>query len=571
MNQIPRAVPAHLPVRSCALVVLATALILIVGTAAEHGTGPLLATSTIGPFAFGGATGNTGTTETKETVYTTAGVPSTAQPNNRARLADEELKKPEAILAAEGLSLNGAIDRLARVVELRDRVDYVLLLLVVAQTYIIDVLERLAFLGIKGVVGSGKSRTSLVVEFLGKEVVIATSLSPKLLTRLAATKNGLAIDRLDRILSKTNQDAASISQLFDAGSERGIPYRCLEFDESTRRWVNAEYETFAVRFGNYVELPEAEVSSASRLVEIETVLSRKGGTRRNAARYWRDLAPVRLWLEDEARRALGKYDMHKVDKLQDSPEFTKFSDARDLDTETPRRASLAELLWIVATVFEWPVEAEIVKWAATKQPVEPRLEDQVRLALRAVLIREDRPGLVLADEIWRVAPAWKLKVPSAEVFSEVAKIDGGTASDERIWNVMAKRLGFPQSQKVSESDRRSAVVFTFPRLAAIGLTAVIDPSLTVPDDGSDGYGGVGTPGMRGTGTVPAEVKVPIPGGTPGVGMVGTENSRHPTHPAPELGGRDGVPTDGDSASTSHPSHHPPSLTDSPRVARRRAP
>lgn len=206
--------------------------------------------------------------------------------------------------------------------------------------------------------------------------------------------DGIVFDRFDRLIEGKNPDRSQLLQLVDAGYERGIDYHVLEQDPVTKKFTAVSLPVFGVRVLSYINpLNEDDVSSMSRVVEIETVPARKGEVRRSAARYWKKLAPVALWMKQQGSIALSKWSVEQAERLQDDDEYVRFSDGLDGTTDSDRRAELAELLWLVSKIYGWDLEGKIIEWARRKKPTSKPLKDHVDQAPRMVVLDADGTGI----------------------------------------------------------------------------------------------------------------------------------------------------------------------------------
>ncbi|MFZ0891254.1 MAG: hypothetical protein WB778_02595 [Thermoplasmata archaeon] len=99
----------------------------------------------------------------------------------RQSSANLALEDPENVRISESMTIEKAVERLKKTVKLADELDYYLLLLTSGQCRALDLLEKVAYLGIHGQSSSGKSRVGRVFQYLGGRVLIAAAVSPKFL------------------------------------------------------------------------------------------------------------------------------------------------------------------------------------------------------------------------------------------------------------------------------------------------------------------------------------------------------------------------------------------------------
>jgi hypothetical protein len=412
---------------------------------------------------------------------------------------------PKNVERAATTTLETAAEELRGLFRFKRQSDAFLFLLIAFETYIVDLLDVLVNLGVKGPISSGKTTLARAFALIGKNVELAATATAAAIPALAAISNALVIDRVDRRLKST--DGPTFSQMLDAGYERGLPYRKMVFSAETGQWSLGSYDVFGVRVLTYVEgLESLHSSTASRTPEVVMLPARSGKVRRAARRLPEKLAAITIWLRTEAERALGRYDRASFRALEDSKAFSAFSDGLDAQLREEREgedrlAQMAESLWLIGVSAGWDVEPVLRDWlddvrraeaeaALTEDPKawteksEAKWIALTEQAIRAFVGAES--NLRVDGSAFLVPIGWSWRPPLVGVLTYVGTFGGLSSAAAKHLPTPVKatvkktmrRLGlfdFPTgSDRVSPrhdgGDTRVAVYFDAERLRRLGLT-----------------------------------------------------------------------------------------------------
>lgn len=361
---------------------------------------------------------------------------------------EHETWSKEVLKLVKALDYEKAKASLAQVVRFPRPSDYDAFLLSVAQTYILDRLDKVWYIAFVGSMSSGKTTATKVWAYLADRTYHVATVSAAAIVAIMQKARGLTIDEVDATLKRGERDL--VEALLRQGIERGQPYvKMMEVVQGGRRQhVLQGVPTFGPKAFNYRGKLEDALTSRADLVEMRR--AKDPALRRRARRYREQLAPLKAWLEWEAEKALAGWSHERVHEYEASEEFVARSDA--LRVELDRTGEIGDLMLLVGKVMDWSVE----------RVIQERL-DTMAMAIEEPIVEEVQEEILKMVEQaeYKVGEEWRIPKAALRGQLDLARKDRGERS---IWgNDLAaalRELGLTNEGRSGREDRRRCLILT---------------------------------------------------------------------------------------------------------------
>ncbi|HEV2166518.1 MAG TPA: bifunctional DNA primase/polymerase [Thermoplasmata archaeon] len=358
---------------------------------------------------------------------------------------------PQVLAEARSMDYSRAKAAIRRIVVFPNETDYDALLLHLAQTYILDRLDKTWHLGFRGPPTSGKSTATRIWAYLADDSFLVGVATFAAVADAKRRGRGLALDEVDVTLRR--RDVGDLVRtILRQGTDRDQPY--LKTEE--RKGPDGRTEHAAVpipTFGpcafNYCEdSKDPALGSRTDCIDLHRRSDPKA-ERRRAKYYKRHLASVKAWLELEAERARERFDRDSLLAYEESEEFETAADR--LTGELPRTHEIGELMLVIGHVMGWDAEEAIqARLGGIEDGAVDDDAEEVRASLLTLL--DNKVGWDADQALW-VLPTVRI----AEAVN-AGKVARDTKVHPNSIPGLLRALGLTRLGRVNQTtDRRHAV------------------------------------------------------------------------------------------------------------------
>lgn len=285
----------------------------------------------------------------------------------------------EAVLQADEMDMEKAVETLQLVKAYRSEAHYRYEILYCGATYL---RERLPFafnLGFEGKTGAGKSactKEALYLCYRGEWVSETTEAA---LTTLLDQGSTLGFDEADALLKAHKNDLleAILRMSSDPESKHWVKEQVLDADGKVC-WELRPRKLFAFKIMNFIRKIEPALASRTLILHLDP--TKEIWIIQRSAYYEDFLAPVRIWLRREVRKAAA-WDAEKIKALILSDEMNR--EMSKLPSDLSRDRQIGMVLLAVTRVFGWDMDTWIHE---AIRSLDDFREDELQEEIRAFLL-----------------------------------------------------------------------------------------------------------------------------------------------------------------------------------------
>ena len=414
-------------------------------------------------------------------------------PEEATKIRDQEVEEygEEVVLQADNLDLPGAILLVKQVQALKEEAHYYYEFLFCGGSYLRDRLPFVFNLGFEGKTGTGKTWCSKEAVFMSHRGEWISDTSEAALTTLLDRGCTLGFDEADALLRAHKNDLTEA--ILRMSSDPESKYWVKEWvpgasKQDKGQWELRPRQLLAFKVLNFAK--RIDPALAARTIILGLDPTKENWIIQRSAYYQDVLAPVKLWLQREARKVREHWTTEALKALILSEEMNR--EMARLPSDFARDRQIGMVLLAVAHAFGWDVQAHIHE--AIRSLDEYR-EDELQEEVRAFLL-----GHGDGERVW-VADLRKR-------FNEEFR-KGEKPLSAKWFGDLLSSLGVPREKDRSKGGRHY-VHFVRSLLDTLTLSGVSGhpvPSLgTISPDGPDGLEGFleGTVDRRNFRRVPQE-------------------------------------------------------------------
>src|SRR2546422_2035867 len=261
------------------------------------------------------------------------------------KMSTPEAEIPVALAsAAQAVPIEGAIETLKTVLKLPSERDYFIFLAITAQAHMIDLLESVVYIGLKGARGTGKGTAVECFILLTPNGVILAETTAAYLASVLDEGRTIAIQEADSVL----QNSPILTSILRDGYRRGATKGLMVKDENGE-WTPHEKSIFGGKAFDFHSLGDTHLLGRTHVIPMERDDSVDRAM--DAEKKARHLAPVRKWLIAEASRAKERWTKERVDEIWDDEAFR--DEVVGLGGKSGREHVIGANLLLVCKVMEW--------------------------------------------------------------------------------------------------------------------------------------------------------------------------------------------------------------------------
>jgi hypothetical protein len=320
----------------------------------------------------------------------TVGPPEDSSVTEAAAGPDNPDSRPSHGVEVE--SLLQALARINRVSKPRDPLGTFAILAWSAQSYLIQILDSVFYLGFKGKTGAGKGTSLECACLLADRGTVLSTTTEAYLSTVLDEGRAIGIPEADRLLERNDIVGKILRDGYRRGAVAGLKVQRGEGGV----WETAERSLFGPKAFDFHVSIDPHLLGRTIVIEMEPDNSVDRAL--DAEKKARHLAPVRDWLIRECARALREWSKDRVDALWEDPVFRDKVDK--LGGKTGRDHVLGATLLLICQILGWfEYVAELPALISSRKAVEDWSEEaEVLEAIRSMAGETPSPELTLTTE-----------------------------------------------------------------------------------------------------------------------------------------------------------------------------
>lgn len=278
-------------------------------------------------------------------------------------IAEEEGAEALAELyAIAEMGCHDAIKRIGIVLGCPDEVDYARILIWGGQAHIVDLLESVVYLGFSGRTGSGKGTAVESCILLTPDGEVLGSTTEAYLASVLDEGKALGLEEVDKLLTKN----PVIASLLRNGYRRGVSYGFMLPAAKGKGWERANRSIFGPKVFDFHSSLGTHLLGRTVVIEMKTDNSVDRAMDAEKKRI--HLAPVRMWLESEARLAKENWTRERVATMWDDPVFRQR--VKRMGGKWGRDHIVAATMLTVCDVFGWDLDDMVRRIVSSRKTID---------------------------------------------------------------------------------------------------------------------------------------------------------------------------------------------------------
>lgn len=275
---------------------------------------------------------------------------------------------PESVRIAETLDLGGAMARIRTVLKVVHDRDYPAALIFAAQAYVVDLLESVFYLAFKGKSGAGKGTAVESAILLTPTGIVLGNTTPAYLSAVLTAGRTIGIEEADTIIKRSPE----IAMLLRAGYRAGIAAG-LMVPVGENAWLATKRSLFGPKTFDFHTTLETHLLGRTHVVDMEPDDSVDRAM--DAEKKRKVLEPVRVWLANQAEKAMGSWTRDRVEAHWDDPAFRRRVAA--MGGSTGREHVIAANMLLVADIMGWDYDAIVKELMANRKTIDEFSDEAV--------------------------------------------------------------------------------------------------------------------------------------------------------------------------------------------------